>query len=96
MNGVTALELYCEAIERYGEHRQLVKVCEELAELQQAICKRFDVSVGVERDVEEVVEEIADVEIMLEQLRVILRVDPEMEQRWRERKLNRLRRRLGV
>ena len=53
------MELYCEAIERYGEHRQLVKVCEELAELQQAICKRFDVSVGYERDVEEVVEEIA-------------------------------------
>ena len=96
LNGVTALELYREAIERYGEHRQLVKVCEELAELQQAICKRFDVSVGYERDGEEVVEEIADVEIMLEQLRVILRVDPEMEQRWRERKLNRLRRRLGV
>ncbi len=84
------------AVERYGEGAQLVKCCEELSELAHAICKRFDVSVGYERDGEEVVEEIADVEIMLEQLRVILRVDPEMEQRWRERKLNRLRRRLGV
>ena len=91
---MTERELYCEAIEKYGEHRQLVKVCEELSELSQAICKRFDVSLGYEPDVEDVVEEIADVEIMLEQLRIILDVDPEMEARWRERKLRRLRRRL--
>lgn len=88
-------ELMAAAIERYGEGAQLVKCCEELGELTQAICKRFDVSVGYERDVEEVVEEIADVEIMIEQVRMILRVDPEMEQRWRDRKLRRLRARLA-
>lgn len=82
------------AIERYGEGVQMVKCCEELAELQQAICKLFDKSTGVQ-DIEAVVEEIADVEIMIEQLRVILRVDPELEQRWRDRKLNRLRRQLA-
>lgn len=84
------------AVEQYGEGAQLVKCCEELSELTQAICKRFDMGAEYSFDVEAVVEEIADVEIMIEQVRMILRVDPEMEQRWRERKLNRLRRRLGV
>ena len=41
-------------------------------------------------------EEMVDVEIMLEQVRIILRVDPELEARWRERKLRRLRARLGL
>lgn len=83
------------AIERYGEGAQLVKCCEELGELTQAICKMFDKSTGVQPDVEAVVEEIADVEIMIEQVRMILRVDPEMERRWRERKLRRLKARLA-
>ena len=83
------------AIERYGEGAQLVKCCEELGELTQAICKMFDKSTGVQPDAEAVVEEIADVEIMIEQVRMILRVDPEMEQRWRDRKLRRLRARLA-
>ena len=86
--------LLAAAIERYGEGAQLVKCCEELGELTQAICKRFDTGAEYSFDVEAVVEEIADVEIMIEQVRMILRVDPEMEQRWRERKFNRLRRRL--
>ena len=78
------------AIDRYGEGAQLVKCCEELGELTQAICKLFDKSTGLKPDVEAVVEEIADVEIMLDQARMILAVDPEAEQRWRDRKLRRL------
>ena len=83
------------AIERYGEGAQLVKCCEELAELQQAICKRFDMGAEFSFDVESVVEEIADVEIMIEQVRMILRVDPAQEARWRDRKIRRLRTRLA-
>ncbi len=82
------------AIDRYGEGAQLVKCCEELGELTQAICKLFDKSTGLKPDVEAVVEEIADVEIMLDQARMILAVDPEAEQRWRDRKLRRLKARL--
>ena len=37
----------------------------------------------------------AYVEIMIEQVRIILDVDPEMEETWRQRKLRRLRTRLG-
>ena len=83
------------AIERYGEGPQLVKACEELAELQQAICKLFDKSQPCTPDVEAVVEEIADVEIMLDQVRMILAVDPAQEARWRDRKLRRLKARLA-
>ena len=83
------------AIERYGDGPQLVKACEELAELQQAICKLFDKSTGYSPDVEAVVEEIADVEIMLEQVRMILHIDPEQEARWRKRKLLQLKTRLA-
>lgn len=87
--------LLCEAIDRWGSDRQLIKCCEEMAELTQAICKRFDQGPGNDFDQEAVVEELADVEIMLEQLRIIMDVDSEMEARWRERKLRRLMVRLG-
>ena len=75
------------------ELNDLVKACEEMGELTQAICKLFDKSVDA-FDVESVVEELADVEIMLEQVRIALDVDPMMEAGWRDRKLRRLRRRL--
>ena len=89
-------QIYLDAIEQHGQARQLVKCCEEMAELTQAICKRFDHGPGADDfDTEAVVEELADVEIMLEQLRLILNVDPALEARWRERKLRRLMLRLG-
>lgn len=86
-------EILVKAVQRFGKGRQLVKACEEMGELTQAICKLFDKSVDA-FDVESVVEEIADVEIMLEQVRIALDVDPHMEAGWRDRKLRRLRRRL--
>ena len=86
-----------EAIDRWGGDRQMIKCCEEMGELTQAICKRFDQGPGKDDafEVEAMVEEMVDVEIMLEQLRLILKVDPAMEERWRERKLRRLMVRLG-
>ena len=86
-----------EAIDRWGGDRQMIKCCEEMGELTQAICKRFDQGPGKDDafEVEAIVEEMVDVEITLEQLRLILKVDPAMEQRWRERKLRRLMVRLG-
>ena len=86
-------EIMQEAVQRFGRERQLIKACEEMAELQQAICKLFDKSVDA-FDLENVVEELVDVEITLEQVRIALNVDPEVEAGWRERKLRRLRRRL--
>ena len=83
-------DILAAAVRRYGSGRQLVKCCEELAELSQAICKLFDGKAWSEMDIEAVVEEMADVEIMLEQVRMVLAVDPDLEARWRSRKLRRL------
>lgn len=85
-----------EAVARFGG-LQLMKACEELAELQQAILKLFDETVhyeSYEEHVDMIVEEMADVEIMLDQVRVLLEVDPQREARWRRRKLRRLKARM--
>lgn len=83
-----------DAVRAFGAGRQLVKCCEEMGELTQAICKLFDKTPWDDFMIESVVEEIADVEIMIEQVRIALAVDPEMERRWRERKIGRLKRRI--
>ena len=62
---MTGRRILLEAVARFGKGRQLIKCCEELGELQQAICKLFDKTVEA-YDVEHVAEEIVDVEIMLE------------------------------
>ena len=89
------MQILVGAVQHYGGNRQLVKCCEEAGELIQAICKLFDKSQPYTPDVEAVVEEIADVEIMLDQVRMILAVDPAQEARWRDRKLRRLKTRLA-
>lgn len=58
----------CEdAIDTFGAHHQIIKAAEELAELSQQVLKAAngDVNKG------HIAEEIADVEIMLEQLKLI-------------------------
>lgn len=56
----------------YGDRRQRIKAMEELAELIQALAKY---SIGQPKD--DIVEEIADVEIMLEQLKFLLSISDE-------------------
>ena len=60
-------ELYQKAIEVWGDAAQQLMIVEECAELIQAIMKSFR---GYEA-VAEICEEIADVEIMIEQMRII-------------------------
>lgn len=63
--------VYEKAIKEYGKNNQIWKFIEEVGELQDAICKYRS-----SRDtVEHVAEEIADVTIMLEQLRIIFGVN---------------------
>ena len=59
------IEIYKSAITKYGEYAQIDMVIEEMAELTQALSKYKR---GKLHNVEE---EIADVEIMLEQMRLI-------------------------
>ena len=60
--------LYQKAIQKHGEKGQLLQAAEECTELAQAIIKYVN-NRGPECDIEE---EAADVEIMVEQLRLIL------------------------
>ena len=64
----------------YGEKSQKGQIIQELAELVVALTKN---------DVENIHEEIADVEIMLEQLKLFKNIDMKKIEEYREFKLNR-------
>lgn len=79
-------EIYQQAIAKYGKEAQLKMVIEEMAELTQAICKSFR---GANNH-ENIVEEIADVEIMLAQLKIIYEIDESKVGTWKGLKLFKL------
>lgn len=62
---------YTNALIRYGDHKQMVKCVEELAECQQAICK---IILGGE-NFDHLAEEIADATITLEQMRMLFNIN---------------------
>lgn len=59
-------EILTKAIEKWGDDAQLAQTLEELAELQKAICKLWRGGTW-----EDVWEEMADVEIMIDQLKIL-------------------------
>lgn len=67
LKDLTAKELYRRAIDTYGPDAQTRMVMEEMAELQKELCKN---SRGAD-NLASIAEEIADVEIMLEQMMVL-------------------------
>lgn len=83
------------AIDTYGQSAQLDLVVEEMAELTKAISKLRRARPGPEfrATVENIVEETADVQIMIDQLRMILAFSTTLAE---EEKLQRLDGRLGV
>ena len=81
------------AIQHFGETAQIDMAVEEMAELTKAICKVKRAQAGAEMGaaIENVVEEIADVQIMLDQLRLIFaRSTDEVEEDKLRRLLGRL------
>ena len=85
------------AIDTYGEIRQVDKCVEEMSELTKALLKlRYAKPTGVEADIlrDAVSEEMADVEIMLEQLHMIYQNDNKVNE-YRQKKIERLERRLN-
>lgn len=73
---MTPKEIMQKAINTYGLQNQMIKTVEELAELEQALCKAvirltdYDPLASFQKDLESIhniFEEIADVEIMLAQ-----------------------------
>ncbi len=62
-------QIFEKAIEKWGVNSQLDMVIEECSELIQAICKLKRIK---ENSLDNLMEEVADVEIMLTQLRIII------------------------
>ncbi len=60
------------AIAKWGKHAQLLMVLEEMSELQKEILK----NINRDKDnLDEIIDETADVEIMLDQLKYIYGID---------------------
>jgi NTP pyrophosphatase (non-canonical NTP hydrolase) len=85
-----AQEILTAAISKYGKQAQMLMVLEEMSELQKEICKNF----RGKNNTEEIADEIADVEIMLGQLRIMFDIE-DMVQKHVSFKLDRLAKRMG-
>lgn len=83
-------EIYKEAIAIYGRRNQMNIAIEEMSELTKEICKNKRGFAN--RD--NIIEEMADVYIMLEQLEIIFDIDISEIIKMKEFKLNRLAERL--
>lgn len=68
-------DTYSEAVHTYGKQSQLIMAMEEMAELTKELSK----NIRGAKNTEAVSEEMADVEIMLEQLKVIFRNRAEVD-----------------
>lgn len=77
------------AISLYGSEIQTVIAIEELSELQKELCK----SLRGQTDRQHIAEEIADVQIMLEQMMILYELHYDVVT-WRRKKVDRLRERL--
>lgn len=77
------------ALAAYGAESQMMMVFEEMAELQKELCKNARGS----RNTVSIAEEIADVEIVLAQMKLHFDIVKETED-WKAVKLARLKRRL--
>lgn len=93
MKEAKKLEICAAAVKRFGPRDQILKAIEELAELQRALA-RYSAKWMDERSVADVHEEVADVEIMMAQLRLIF--DETEIDDWEDSKLERLAMMVGV
>jgi len=77
------------AIDTYGIDSQLKMIFEEMSELEKEICKFWRGGDNKDR----IAEEVADVEIVMAQLKMIFGIEDECEE-WKLKKLDRLKQRL--
>lgn len=81
--------VYQRAVEAYGKEHQLIICMEEMAELTKELSKNL----RGHNNLQEIAEEVADVEIMLEQVKVIFDLKEEVSEA-KEAKLLRLQKRI--
>ena len=79
------------AVSTWGKDAQAKMLLEEMAELQKEICKAWR---GKDNEVE-IAEEVADVEVMLAQIKMIFGIDASVGV-YRDAKIERLRQRLII
>lgn len=100
---MTSKEVLQKAINTYSVENQMIKTVEELSELSQALCKSLvrlnytKEKISLEDDlksVDNIFKEMADVEIMLEQCKIMFQCDKEVN-RWKQKKIERFKRRMG-
>ena len=82
------MDVYDKAIEHYGREKQCMMTAEECAELIQALSKALRHE--GESFIRQVAEEVADVEIMLEQVKRMFGLSSAMVEEYKRIKLARL------
>lgn len=85
-------DVYLAAIEKYGSDCQIWKAVEEMSELTKELCKLQNGG-GATR--ESIVDELADVTVMVEQLRILFNVNDDVQERI-DFKVQRLAGRIGM
>lgn len=85
-------DVYKEAILKKGKSHQLIVAIEELSELQKEITK----SLRGHLNIDHLIEEIADVQIIIEQLMLMFEVKNEEIEREKNYKISRLYERIKV
>ena len=93
---MTKKQVYEQLIEKFGAENQILKCVEELNELGQALCKVQSKDENKAVAIKGVIEEIADVEIMLEQIKLILGIEESDVKKMKSYKLHRTVRRYGI
>lgn len=93
---MTAKETMQLAIDSYGRVNRVIKTVEELSELSQALCKILTSKFTDDNSeiFENIFEEMADVEIMLEQCKMIFYKSEDKINDYKKKKIKRLERRL--
>ena len=84
-------ELYTQLLTIYGV-RQVIVAIEELSELQKEFCK----ALRNNSNYDNIVEEIADVEIMLEQMKIYFKINETEIEEMKKHKIERTKERLGL
>lgn len=90
MNYQEVTDTYKQAIKTYGEKAQKLMAIEEMSELTKEICKDFRCKL----DRENLIEEMADVLIMLDQMLILYKISGEEVGLMRIKKVERLKERL--
>jgi len=81
------------ALAKWGPELQIMVLFEEMAELQKELCKVVRGNTDSVSNIDSIAEEIADVEILLTQMKLLFEVFIKVEE-WKKVKLRRLAERL--